>query len=1203
MKKQNQKKITSFDLVKTQPQSFERFQEKFLCKIRETSPTQSQIDITPLRYDEIQNNLLSLSKENLQKLRVSSSLSKLPLENAEKTHIEMNLPDEISEKVNDNVIKNSNNTSEFYNRTENSGEIDANFFQRRRKVNNSPKGNFVDVMNFHDKELKIYNNNLLEVHMRKEDSTVIPYVKKFISKLKNVSSLRNIGQLKKSNFLLLSDSSYFHEEVKRNQKLLESRGLRRMFLNVKNFYSSQKYKFKKGFYFKILKNSIVEYKIILHPYQNIKIFWDILHLLLIITWFFYIPMVMAFEEAELTLSFYSSIFLVIDIFLNFNTSYFKNGVVEKNRAKIFANYMKNQLLCDFITFLPIFFDFLRDYLDINHFKTENTMQIIKFVFFLKINTFREISNRILEKFMLREKFQNILSLFKILFISILVVHLFACFWYLTACKAKSFQSNWLSKANLLESPWNIRYLYSMYWASITMMTVGYGDIVPQNELETIVCMISVMLGCAVYAYNINSIGMILQDLNKEDDKFNHNINIINQYMNRKTINQDLQMRVREYLRFIWKEENTQNLEEEQKIIESLSGNLKEELFIDAYGTILKKFPMFFANFTEKTLRKVVSIIKDIKLFPEERVFLEDEDDNLSIYFIMKGKVELFTNSLTIKQLGVGEPFGEISFFSGKSRGLSARSKDFTTLFYINREEFINVLKKNPDDYEKFCMIQDQILLYGNYFPLKIRCFSCNQIGHLANDCQLIHFLPDKEKIIKAHNYYLDQERDDTFSRRKLKKNDALGNKTVLQAASRKIRTKMQKEKDDVRRLIGKEEFGSMNSSEQLFTDLDDEFEDDLLQSNQEYGNRDHTSLTNTDKNNEVKIYEEVSKEKNMEKDSQTNSSNDLVGSSIKSLEQYNVNIQRINSNNLNNETNGFEECKLGTKDEISMKIPEKLGLQNKYNMNFMQENEKYEMIKVKRRFGTEVIQGKKPESSKNIKIESQRHIRKNNRILSYLENNQFFEAYKANPSSFSLITEEIGRINKEEDTEKKTTIISSNFNRNNKPKKFSLLQRNSTIIVNSDKLMDYFETVANFKNYFPENNSKLIFEEINKKQPLRKYSKLAKERKKSLDQRISKYTFFLEDMKEKMPSAIKKKAMRVKKNKREMFMIGVKSMVKSKFQKNWSEMQNEWEKKSFFTDRQINTENKFSDLVKLIMGSPTLKKQLKKNLKPEQNKI
>lgn len=96
--------------------------------------------------------------------------------------------------------------------------------------------------------------------------------------------------------------------------------------------------------------------------------------------------------------------------------------------------------------------------------------------------------------------------------------------------------------------------------------------------------------------------------------------VINKYMERKGISLNLQMKIREYLRFIWKEELTQNQKIEEKIINSLSKSLKEELFLEAHGSILNKHPMFFANFSDNTLRLLMYKMQEIRLTPEDEIF-------------------------------------------------------------------------------------------------------------------------------------------------------------------------------------------------------------------------------------------------------------------------------------------------------------------------------------------------------------------------------------------------------------------------------------------------------------------------------------------------------------------------------------------------------------------------------------------------------
>lgn len=39
-----------------------------------------------------------------------------------------------------------------------------------------------------------------------------------------------------------------------------------------------------------------------------------------------------------------------------------------------------------------------------------------------------------------------------------------------------------------------------YFITVTMVTVGYGDITPSNEAETFFAIITIFFACAVFAY-------------------------------------------------------------------------------------------------------------------------------------------------------------------------------------------------------------------------------------------------------------------------------------------------------------------------------------------------------------------------------------------------------------------------------------------------------------------------------------------------------------------------------------------------------------------------------------------------------------------------------------------------------------------------------------------------------------------------------
>ena len=178
-----------------------------------------------------------------------------------------------------------------------------------------------------------------------------------------------------------------------------------------------------------------------------------------------------------------------------------------------------------------------------------------------------------------------MNLLVLLGTTLLFSHLFACMFHYIAVVSELEERTWLKVYSMNYRTSLQQYLVSLYWSTVTMMTVGYGDIVPQNPSEMLFTLFTLFIGCIIFGYNINKIGDIFNEMNKKEIKLEGNLEKINEFMESKKIDGNLQMRVRAYLKFIWNNQNEQLNEELLNIIDTLSDNLKEELYLQGYGNV------------------------------------------------------------------------------------------------------------------------------------------------------------------------------------------------------------------------------------------------------------------------------------------------------------------------------------------------------------------------------------------------------------------------------------------------------------------------------------------------------------------------------------------------------------------------------------------------------------------------------------------
>ena len=93
----------------------------------------------------------------------------------------------------------------------------------------------------------------------------------------------------------------------------------------------------------------------------------------------------------------------------------------------------------------------------------------------------------------------------------------------------------------------VRSLYaaSLYWAIVTITSVGYGDISASNTREQVVLAVMLLLSGIVYAQIVGSMASIASSFERGTANFKDRMDSLNTFMRNERIDKDLRWQVRQ----------------------------------------------------------------------------------------------------------------------------------------------------------------------------------------------------------------------------------------------------------------------------------------------------------------------------------------------------------------------------------------------------------------------------------------------------------------------------------------------------------------------------------------------------------------------------------------------------------------------------------------------------------------------------------
>ena len=381
-----------------------------------------------------------------------------------------------------------------------------------------------------------------------------------------------------------------------------------------------------------------------------------------------------------------NVLFFIDMIINFFLAYFDDEELTwiVSKRKIAVRYLSGWFIIDIVSIFP--FDMV--------FTGGTNLRALRIVRLLRLAKLLRVfrASRLIDRWQSRLSLgYGHMTMIKFGVFLIVVCHWLACFWRMVPdleIKEELGQPvNWMVGYGCDGFAPEAQYLVSLYFATMTLTTIGYGDVGTQTDGERLVAVFYMLVGAAVYAYMVGVLCGVVAGMDQMTQDYNNTMDQLTSYMDEIRLPSEKKPLVREYFQHC---RNLRRMEAYQHLLGLMSPALRGQVANHMNGPWVKA--VYFFNPKSARKEELNEFVTEVSMKMTQLAFIPNEsvvnlgDLPEELYIVSKGLA-----SKLGKVYSGGDYFGEDFLLENGKRMYVVRALTYLDVQLLTRVDLYEIL--------------------------------------------------------------------------------------------------------------------------------------------------------------------------------------------------------------------------------------------------------------------------------------------------------------------------------------------------------------------------------------------------------------------------------------------------------------------------------------------------------------------------------